>query len=80
MSYKKFELGDIFYNTLKTKPRYEFKIHNGNIFLNNEKNGFIVLNSLNISPELPIIPFASCSIPYSLDLSCPDNTYYLGAI
>jgi len=80
MSYKKFELGDLFYNTIKAKPRFEFKIHNGNIYLNNLKDGLVVLNSLNISPEMPIIPFVSCSLPYSLDFSCPDNTYYLGII
>lgn len=77
MSYKKFDLGDIFYNTIKAKPRFEFKIQNGNIYLNNLKDGFIVLNSLNIAPEMPIV---TCILPYSLDFSCPDNTYYIGMI
>jgi hypothetical protein len=76
MSFKKFESGDILYNTIKAKPKYEFKIFNGKIILNNSNDGYIVLNSLNITPPV----FTGCTTPYSLDFSCVENTYYLGII
>ena len=34
MSYKKFENNDIFYNVIKTKPRFEFKIWGGKAVAN----------------------------------------------
>jgi hypothetical protein len=48
MSYKKFEDGDLFYNVIKTKPRYEFKIWKGAAYINIEPNN-VTLNNVNIS-------------------------------
>lgn len=50
MSLKKFENGDVFYNTLKTKPHYEIKIYLGVATINND-DSYIKLNSLNINSQ-----------------------------
>ncbi len=73
MSYKKFEKNDIFFNVIKTKPRFEFKIYNGNTYINNSL-GDLILNSLQVTP--PELSELSCD--NILDFSCQDNTQYLG--
>lgn len=73
MSFKKFEATDIFQNTIKTKPRFEFKIYNGKISLNTLV-GYTYLNNLN----LPSVE--GCLLPYSFDFSCPENSYNVGLI
>ena len=35
MSYKKFENEDLFFNTIKAKPRFEIKIWKGQVVINN---------------------------------------------
>lgn len=70
MSYKKFDKNDIFYNVIKAKPRFEFKIFRGNAYLNNNFRS-VVLNDLQIDA-------LSCLI--SLDFSCADNSQYIGVI
>jgi hypothetical protein len=76
MSYKKFTKNDIFYNVIKAKPHYEFKIQGGNIYLNNT-DGYVFLNNLLIEPpELQIA--TGCLI--SLDFSCSDNSQYIPVI
>lgn len=79
MSYKKFEQGDLIYNTIKAKPRFEFKIFKGNIFLNDSSNGSALLNSFGG----PV--FASGSAPSlcaenAYDFSCLENSQYLATI
>lgn len=73
MSYKKFENQDIFYNTIRTKPFFKFKIYAGKAYLNNSTSGYVFYNDLNTG-----IP--ACDIPNSLDLSCQDNSQYIAAI
>lgn len=70
MSYKKFDNNDIFYNVIKAKPKFEFKIYRGNAYLN---NGFrsVLLN--DIATDI-----VACVI--SLDFSCADNSQYIGVI
>jgi hypothetical protein len=76
MSYKKFTNNDIFFNVIKAKPRFEFKIQGGNIYLNNS-DGYIYLKDLLITP--PVLETATgCLI--SLDFSCVDNTQYIPVI
>jgi hypothetical protein len=74
MSYKKFTNNDIFFNIIKSKPHYQFKIQNGNILLNNS-DGFVYLNSLLVEP--PALLASTCDI--SLDFSC-ENSQYVAVI
>lgn len=55
MSYKKFEQGDLLHNVIKAKPRFEFKIFKGNIFLNDSSNGYSLLNSFG-EPAFAALP------------------------
>ncbi len=48
MSLKKFEKNDIFKNTIKTTPNFEYKIYGKNIYLNNSYEPQARLNYLNI--------------------------------
>ena len=50
MSFKEFGRDDIFRNIIETNPRYEFKIHNGKITLNNS-DGYAKFGELNIIKE-----------------------------
>lgn len=84
MTYKKFDNADLFYNTIKTKPRFEFKIWLGKAVVNNS-GGEAVLNSLQtqapsalIQPEIPVA--ISCSLLNAFDFSCPDNSYNIAII
>lgn len=72
MSYKKFEKGDLFFNIIKTRPRFEFKIWGGNIYLNNG-HGEALLNDLGINPSL-------CGFVNILDFSCPESSYNIGIV
>lgn len=44
MSTKPFEKTDIFHNIIKATPRFEFKIYDGAIYLNNSE-GFVKINT-----------------------------------
>ena len=56
MPFKKFEQNDLFYNSIKATPYYEFKLHNGKCFINNSEES-IKLNDLNLgSNYYPFIP------------------------
>lgn len=72
MSYKKFEKSDLFYNVIKTRPRFEFKIWGGNIYLNNT-DGVAILNDLNIGEK-------KCGSENILDFSCPETSYNVGIV
>lgn len=78
MSFKKFEKGDILLNTIKAKPRFEFKIFKGNIYLNDSANGYAVLNSLG-EPLIFVPPSGVCE-QYAYDFSCEENSQYLSTI
>lgn len=54
MSYKKFENSDLFYNTIKAKPRFEFKIWRGQVVVNNG-GGEAVKNDLQTVVPAPLI-------------------------
>ena len=79
MSYKKFEQGDLIYNTIKAKPRFEFKIFKGNVFLNDSSNSFALLNSLG-SPAFASGSAPSLCIENAYDFSCLENSQYLPTI
>lgn len=84
MTYKKFENGDLFYNTIKAKPRFEFKIWGGKAVVNTGV-GLAVLNSLQTVPPEPLVqPYipspAGCTNPDSFDFTCPENSYNIAAI
>jgi hypothetical protein len=80
MSYKKFEQGDLLHNVIKAKPRFEFKIFKGNIFLNDSSNGYSLLNSFG-EPAFaaPTPPTGACE-QYAYDFSCLENSQYLPTI
>ncbi len=71
MSFKKFEKSDLFYNVIKTKPRFEFKIWGGNVYLNNGL-GEAILNDLGLGEE--------CGLVNILDFSCPETSYNIAII
>lgn len=71
MSFKKFENNDVFYNTIKTKPRFEFKIWGGNVYVNNDASNAI-LNDLFHETK--------CGIENILDFSCPETSYNVGIV
>jgi hypothetical protein len=50
MPFKKFEQNEIFYNTIKTTPNYEFKIYGGKGYLNNS-DFYVNLNDLKLGSE-----------------------------
>jgi hypothetical protein len=72
MLYKKFEKSDLFYNIIKTRPRFEFKIWGGNVYLNNGL-GQAILNDLGIGA-------GQCGAENILDFSCPETSYNVGII
>lgn len=78
MSYKKFEKGDILFNTIKTKPHYNFKIYSGKVVINNTSETSIYLQKLNeeVLPQPP----EECSLDYSYDFSCIENSQYIATI
>lgn len=45
MSFKKFNEQDLLFSTIKTKPKFQFRILNGQVYLNNNYGGAI-LNEL----------------------------------
>jgi hypothetical protein len=66
MSFKKFSNNDLFYNTIKTKPHFEFKIQNGQLYTN---------NLLKISNDILEI-----NQEYILDFSNDENSFNVGII
>lgn len=78
MSYKKFEQGDLLYNIIKAKPRFEFKIFKGNIFLNDSSTGYALLNSFGEPAFPPPVPTVCEDNAY--DFSCLENSQYLSTI
>lgn len=78
MSFKKFEKNDLFINTIKAKPHFQFKIYGGKSYINSEFD-ILKLNNLYMSPEIIIPPPPySCNLNY--DFSCEENTQYLPTI
>ena len=71
MSLKKFEKGDLLHNIIKAKPRFEFKVWNGNIYLNND-GSYVILNGA--------LQNISCGNENTLDFSCPETSYNVGLI
>ena len=65
MPLKPFEKNDIFKNTLKTHPRFEFKIASGKVYLNGSR-GNVYLNELNLNTNIS----TACSNANSFDFSC----------
>lgn len=56
MPFKKFEQNDLFYNSIKVSPSYDFKIYNGRCYINNF-NESVKINDLNIGSDYyPFIP------------------------
>jgi hypothetical protein len=78
MSYKKFENSDLFYNTIKAKPRFEFKIWGGKAVVNYGA-GEAILNNLLIAPPA-VAPPVVCANQYAFDFSCLENSYNVGLI
>lgn len=77
MSYKKFENGDLFYNTIKAKPRFQFKIWNGKAVVNSG-TGLAILNNLQVISAIP--PAPPVCAPNSFDFSCEDNSHNIAII
>lgn len=75
MSLKKFENNDLFFNIIKTKPRFQFKLWGGNIYLNNQE-GNAKLNYLNLNLETT----TDCGKENILDFSCAENSYNVGIV
>lgn len=48
MSLRKFVSNDLFNNTLVTYPKFQFKVVDGKIYLNNQPNAFSKYIDLNI--------------------------------
>ena len=79
MSYFKFENSDLFYNTIKAKPRFEFKIWSGKAVVNGGTQ--TTLNALQTVPPVIVPPTPSiCANPNSLDFSCQENSYNIAVI
>lgn len=78
MSYKKFQQSDVFFNTIKTKPKFKFKIHGGNLYYNNGIESSIFLQKLN--EEVPYIPPSACLFINAYDFSCMENSQYIATI
>lgn len=75
MPFKKFEKGDLFKNSLKTTPTFQFKVYAGKVYLNNSQNGFSEIKSLNVPSDSD-----ACSNPNAFDFSCEDNSYNIAPI
>lgn len=84
MSYKKFENSDLFYNTIKAKPRFEFKIWRGQAVVNNNGGEAILNNLQTVAPAAlvqPVIPVpGGCPNPNAFDFSCEDNSFNISII
>lgn len=78
MSYKKFQQSDIIFNTVKTKPKFKFKIYGGNFYYNNGTESNIYLQQLN--QEIVVIPPTGCMFNYAYDFSCEINSQYIATI
>ena len=74
MSYKEFKKDDVFFNTIKTKPHFKFKIYDGKAYLNNAENGNISYADLNL------VTVSGCGSEPSFDFSCPDNSFNIALI
>jgi hypothetical protein len=74
MSFKEFKKEDVFFNTLKTKPYFKFKIHDGNVYVNNSSTGNVSYADLNLTVA------SGCGAEPSLDFSCEDNSFNLAVI
>ena len=84
MSYKKFQNEDLFYNTIKAKPRFEFKIWRGQAVVNNGGGEAILYNLQTVEPAAliePVLPVAPvCANPNSFDFSCEENSFNIATI
>lgn len=60
------EPNDIFYNTIKTTPRFEFKIWGGEVYLNSGYGGSTLSG--------PGVTFP-CGDVNIFDFSCPETSY-----
>ena len=78
MSYKKFQPGDILFNTIKAKPHFKFKFYGNNLYINNGTESNIYLQKLN--EEIVIIPPTSCLFNNAYDFSCAENSQYIATI
>ena len=78
MSYKKFQAGDIIFNTIKAKPHYKFKFHGGNLYINNGTESSIYLQKLN--EEVIYTPPTECALANAYDFSCAENSQYIATI
>lgn len=79
MSYKKFENSDLFYNVIKAKPRFEFKIWGGKAVVNGG-TGEALLNNIQTTPPTILPPVILCGDINILDFSCPETSYNVGLI
>lgn len=70
MSLKEFKLSDLFFNNIRVNPRFEIKIYNGDILINN-KTDAAAINNIQILP-----PAGGCET--KLDFSCAENSFYIG--
>ncbi len=78
MSFKKFEKNDLFINTIKAKPHFQFKIYGGKAYINGELD-VLKLNNLLIPTEVPPEPpVYVCNLNY--DFNCDENSQYLATI
>lgn len=66
MPIKELSANDVFYNTIETNPRFEFKIWGGEVYLNSGYGGS-TLSGPSINP--------SCGDVNILDFSCPEVSY-----
>jgi len=78
MSYKKFDETDIIFNTVKTKPKFKFKIYGGSLYINNTVESSIYLQKLN--EEVIYIPPTGCLLDYAYDFSCAANSQYVATM
>lgn len=75
MSLKEFKKEDIFFNTLKTKPHFKFKIYDGNIYMNNSNKDSVSYGDLNLQA-----PSGPCGDTPSFDFSCENNSFNIALI
>ena len=84
MSYKKFENNDLFYNTIKAKPRFQFKIWNGKAVVNNGVGEALLNNLQTVEPQTLVQPYippvVGCPNPNSFDFSCEENSFNIATI
>jgi hypothetical protein len=74
MSFKEFKKEDVFFNTLKTKPYFKFKIHDGRVYVNDSGTGVVSYGDLKLSVA------SGCGAEPSLDFSCEDNSFNIALI